>query len=104
MNAKLGRALAVILSLFALIYFGYQIYQFFYSPYKTEIAEMYQYTDQVELEGVMLKDEELIEENYDGIIQYEFPNAQKVVKDAAIATVYQSESDLSAACLGSAAG
>lgn len=95
MNAKLGRALAVILSLFALIYFGYQIYQFFYSPYKTEIAEMYQYTDQVELEGVMLKDEELIEENYDGIIQYEFPNAQKVVKDAAIATVYQSESDLS---------
>lgn len=94
MNVKLSRWVALILALFALIFFGYQIYQFFHVPYRTEIAEMYTYTDEVALEGVVLKDEQLIEADYSGVIQYEYPNAQKVSEGAAIATVYSSQDEL----------
>lgn len=95
MSNKLTRVVALILAVFALIYFGYQIYHFFYTPYQTEVTEVYQYVDEVELEGVLLKNEEVISKEHDGVIQYEYHNAKKVVEGSVVGTIYQSEADVS---------
>lgn len=94
MNTKSARIVGILVSLFAIFYFGYQIYLFYDVPYELETATSYEYTDQIELHGIAIKDEQVIENTYDGIIRYENGNAQKLNTGSVIATVYQSEADL----------
>lgn len=94
MSTKTARIVGIVLSVFALFYFGYQIYMFTYTPYDTEIATAYEYTDQISLHGVAIKNEQLIQQDYDGILRYEHGNSQKVSTGSSIATIYSSETDL----------
>ena len=55
MNSLFNRFVIVLLSLFGVIFFAYQIYQIVYQPYQTETVQLVNYTDEVALEGVVLK-------------------------------------------------
>ncbi|MGI5959169.1 MAG: HlyD family efflux transporter periplasmic adaptor subunit [Massiliimalia sp.] len=94
MSAKTARLVGVLLSLFALFYFGYQIYLFTYTPYDTEIATVYEYTDRIDLHGVVIKSEQVIQQDYQGILRYQHGNSQKVSTGSSVATIYASETDL----------
>ena len=90
MNSLFNRFVIVLLSLFGVIFFAYQIYQIVYQPYQTETVQLVNYTDEVALEGVVLKDETVIQSDYNGVVKYEYENSQKVLSGAAVATVYAS--------------
>lgn len=94
MKIKLTRVISIAISLFVAMYFGYQIYLLLYTPYDTEIAMLYHYTDQVDLQGVAVKEEEIIENEMDGIVKYEHSNSQKIGAGSVVATVFSSEKDL----------
>ena len=94
MNSLFNRFVIVLLSLFGVVFFAYQIYQIVYQPYQTETVQLVNYTDEVALEGVVLKDETVIQSDYTGVVKYEFENSQKVLSGAAVATVYANQSDL----------
>ncbi len=94
MSSRVVRVLGIILCLFAVFYFGYQIYFFMYTPYDTQVAMLYNYSDQVDLNGIVIKSEQIIEDTADGVVKYEYSNSQKIGSGSVVATVYQSESDL----------
>lgn len=94
MNSLFNRFVIVLLSLFGVIFFAYQIYQIVYQPYQTETVQLVNYTDEVALEGVVLKDETVIQSDYTGVVKYEYENSQKVLSGATVATVYANQSDL----------
>ena len=45
MNSLFNRFVIVLLSLFGVIFFAYQIYQIVYQPYQTETVQLVNYTD-----------------------------------------------------------
>lgn len=94
MNSVVTKIIGIAVSIFAAIYFGYQIYLVFYNPYETEIAMLYNYTDQVDLQGVAIKEEETIANSVSGVIKYEHSNSQKIGAGSVVATVFYSENDL----------
>ena len=56
--------------------------------------QLVNYADEVALEGVVLKDETVIQSDYTGVVKYEYENSQKVLSGATVATVYANQSDL----------
>lgn len=94
MNSLFNRFVIVLLSLFGVIFFAYQIYQIVYQPYQTQTVQLVNYADEVALEGVVLKDETVIQSDYTGVVKYEYENSQKVLSGATVATVYANQSDL----------
>lgn len=94
MNSILLKVMGGILSLFTIIYFGYQVYMMSYDPYPTETALVNNYTDQIEIEGIAVKSEQVLADETTGIVKYTNSNSKKVVSDATVATIYANEQDL----------
>lgn len=94
MNQTVTRLAGILLSLFAVFFFGYQIYQFTYTPYDTEIAYDFLYTDEAEINGVVIKEEQVIDQSSSGVVKYEYSDSQKVSAGSVVASVYATEKDL----------
>lgn len=94
MDSIITKILAGMLSLFTIVYFGYQIYHMTYSPYSTETALAVEYTDQVDLTGIAIRTEELVYDYTGGVVKYVDTGSKKVVADTVVATVYSSQEDM----------
>ncbi len=91
MNSKAVKVLLALLSLLLLVNIGYQVYQYIYNPYKTEVAMSYQIEDEVRFDGVFFREETLLQESPAGVVESLYPNGSKVIKGACIAYVFDSE-------------
>lgn len=89
-----AKAVAVILTLFMVAYVGYQSYQFFYNPYETEIVLKEQYLEDLELDGFFVRDEFVLPEQKQGVIGYNYNNAEKVSNGSVVASRYSRQEDL----------
>lgn len=94
MNSVMLKIVGVVLSVFAVIYFGYQVYMFAYTPYQTEVALIHNFTDQIEIEGIAIKQEQVMENTSGGIVKYEKSSSKKVVGGTTVATVYANVADV----------
>lgn len=94
MEYKTYRVFVVFVSLFFLLYFGFQLFRFFDNPKATEMAIPYSFTDSIAIEGIVLKEEQIIEETYGGVIQYQVPNAKKMKEKTPLAMTFPSQEDL----------
>lgn len=96
MNSLSVKIVSAIVALFLIAYVGYQAYNYFYSPYKTETVVETTATEYVESKGVAFRDETIISKSSvgDGIVSYYYPNGSKVAKDSKIALIYNTEKDL----------
>ncbi len=94
MNSILLKIVAGLFSLFTIVYFGYQIYMMTYEPYPTETAYITSYTDQVQLQGIAIKSEQVVENIQAGVVSYQVSGAQKVTAGATVATIYPTNGDL----------
>ena len=93
MSKRTAGILTALLSVFLLVYVGYQVYQTVYSPIKTETVYRYSTYQTVDTEGVTVRDEKIISGTPDGYVNYLAENGTRVSKKGVIAEVYPSEQD-----------
>lgn len=83
-----------LVSLFLLVYIGYQAYLVAYEPYETVIVKQGAYTKELELNGCFVRDEALLTADAGGVVGYRYQNAEKVPINADVAHIYKDETDL----------
>lgn len=95
MRTNIVRIFIAVLSVCVVINLGYQVYIKLFSPYQTEVVYEYDYNHTFEADGIIFKDEVIIENTENtGIIQYLYTNGSRVATGSSIAKVYQQESDM----------
>ncbi len=90
MKSKVLKIMAVILSVFLICYAGVQAWIFFYNPYQTEIAVNYSVNEFIHVNGIAVRTETVIEDNYGGSVSYVHEDAAKVLKNKPIAYAHAS--------------
>ncbi len=83
------------LSVFILIFIGYQIYSAVYSPYKTETVSELSHENKIQVDGMFMRTEESVSVNHEGyIVHYLYSDGEKVGAGGTVAELYASESDV----------
>ena len=90
MKSKMLKFMAVILSVFLIVYAGYQAWVFFYTPYKTEIAVTYSVNEAIHVNGIAVRTETVIEDQYDGSVSYIHEDAARVLRNKPVAYAHAS--------------
>ena len=90
MKSKVLKGFAILLSVFLLGYAGYQLWQFFYHPYQTEITVSASVNESLHVSGLAVRTETLIENEYGGSVSYVYEDAARVLKNKPIAYTHSS--------------
>ncbi|MDO4565744.1 MAG: HlyD family efflux transporter periplasmic adaptor subunit, partial [Oscillospiraceae bacterium] len=85
--------LFAVFGAFLLFYLCYQIYMAVSPSYKTEIAVWTSVSDSVQVDGLVLRDETVVEAEAGSLLGYRFADGEKVPSGAVIADVYSSAAD-----------
>ena len=91
MNNRTGKVLIFVFSLFLVIYAGYQAVRYFYAPYRTETAFNFTVADSIDVQGIMIRDETVIDGQTGDVISYVNADGTKVSQGSVIAEIYPSE-------------
>lgn len=88
------RVVLGILSFFLLVYAAVQVYRFVKGQYKTETVYSYTVSENLRVNGVAIREEEVLEDTIDdGIATYLNSNGTKVSKGTPIAEIYDNRQD-----------
>jgi len=90
MKSNVLKIMAVLLSLFLIVYAGFQGWAFFYNPYHTEIAVTYSVNEAIHVSGMAVRTETVIEDQYGGSVSYIHEDAAKVLKNKPVAYAHAS--------------
>ena len=85
------RVASLVLVLCVLGYFGVQIYRYFQDPYPTYAVYQYQVEDSVTLNGVVVRDEEVLSSTASGIPSLERSEGERVGAGKVLAVIYQDQ-------------
>ena len=89
----LKRIITIIIVVLLLVFIGYQIWRANHSSVVTEAATYASISDTIQAEGVIIRDETLVQQNTAGVITYDISDGTKIAKDGLIATVYDTAED-----------
>ena len=90
------KAVIAILAVLGICLVGLQIYGYFHQEIKTEIAYNYTISDSLEADGVAIRSETVLDQTYNGVINYSYQDGEKVSKGNQIAEVYANEQSAAA--------
>ena len=90
MKNKLLKTLAALMSVFLIVYAGFQAWTFFYNPYQTEIAVSYSVNEALHVHGIAVRTETVIEDQFMGSVSYIHEDAAKVLRNKPIAYAHSS--------------
>ena len=76
----------------ALIFVFHQLFAAFYKPVTTETAVFYTTHDGINITGIIIRNEILVENNDSGVLHFMVDDGKRVSKDGVIAGVYTNES------------
>ncbi len=85
MKNKVFKIIVLVVVLLMLISVGNQIVHYFYKPYKTETVFEYVVADEIQVKGVMARNETPINIEKQGTMKYYTDNGSKVGKNSVIA-------------------
>lgn len=91
MHPVVKRIFSIVLPIFILAYVGYQAYLMFYTSVELETVETHTVYETLDVQGIAIRDEKLIDESVSGYVYYEITNGDRVAKGGTIAEVYSSE-------------
>ena len=91
MTKRVVKILGAILGLLLLVYFCYQIYMIAYPSYKTQVALVTTVSDSMELQGMVVRDETVVENGSGAVVNYLVSDGDKVALGAAVAEIYGSK-------------
>ena len=94
MNTVTKRITTFVVALFLIAYVGYQAFLYFFSSsVEFETVDTYTVYDRLEVEGIAIRNEQILESSSSGYVYYTLKNGARVAKDGVIAQVYPSEGD-----------
>ena len=94
MNNLSGKILAAVLSFFLVLYVGYQVYRYTYSPIKTEPVQQYTIDETVYAQGIAIRDEIPVEGVSSGVVSYFYDDGVRVVTGTPVAEVHGSRENV----------
>ena len=83
-----NKAIKIILCMILIVFIGHQIYSSTYKPITTVSAEYYTATKGFQINGIIIRDEEIIINNTSGALHFVLANGERVAKDGIIANIY----------------
>lgn len=88
-NNSLGmKALMAAVTLALTAYFGFQAYQYFTDPLTTTLAYTYQVDEAISLSGYVVREERVLTDHPDGVVQILREEGERVSVGGAVAAVY----------------
>lgn len=93
MNTAVKRIITFFVSLFLIVYVGYQAYRALYNPYKTTRALSGKYENIIKSDAFVLRSETVITSDKKGVLDYTRGDGESVAKNGEVAAVYASEQD-----------
>lgn len=94
MNSLTIKILGLIVSLFILITIGSQISNVFNDRHETEEAVIYSVNDSKTFKAIAVRDEKLIDFNFDGVVNYIYSDGSKIAKNSVVAEVYRTKEQI----------
>ena len=70
MNNFVSKLVSVLAVFLLLVYAGYQVYRYVYTPYRTETAYEYTVYDSLYCEGLVVRDEVALQQQGSGSVSY----------------------------------
>ncbi len=83
-----SKALRIILCIVAIVFLGHQIYSFAYKPITTISAEYQTVTQGFNINGIVIREEKIINSDKSGALHFVLSNGERVAKNGTIANVY----------------
>lgn len=97
MNNPLIRKIgATAIAVLLLVYVGYQIYLSQYTGLKTETATYSTVSETIDTTGFIIRDEEIVDTNYNGVLNYTVDDGEKVAAGGVLAETYPTEENAAA--------
>ncbi|MBQ5329386.1 MAG: hypothetical protein J6J15_09410 [Oscillospiraceae bacterium] len=90
MKVSFFKIFAAVLAIFIIGYAGFQAWTFLYNPYKTEIAVTYSVNEALHVNGIAVRTETVIEDQYGGSVSYIHEDAERVLKNKPVAYAHAS--------------
>ncbi|MBQ3816915.1 MAG: hypothetical protein II802_01430 [Clostridia bacterium] len=87
-----NKALRIIVAAIAVIFIFHQCYSSFYKPITTETARFYTVSDGLDITGVIIRTEHIVESNASGVHHFVVYDGERVAKNGLIAGIYDSQS------------
>ena len=88
------RALMAALTVLVVVYFGLQSVQYFSDPLATSLAYTYQVTDGQDLSGYVIRKEQVLPDDTNGLLQLRRTEGERVSVGGTIAAVYADQASL----------
>lgn len=88
------RSLVVMMVVAIFSYLGFQVYNISFNKIKTEIVQKTTMMNSIETVGYIVRDEEQISTDTEGILNFILTDGEKVEKGGIVAEVYKSEEDI----------
>ncbi len=82
----------IILIAFALIFIIHQSFATFYKPITTESAIYYNMSDGINITGIVIRNEILVQSNDSGVLHFMIDDGKRVSKNGVVANIYNNES------------
>lgn len=70
---------------FLVVYVGYQVYRYMYSPIKTEPVQQYTIDETVYAQGIVIRDEIPVEGVTSGVVSYFYDDGVRVITGTPVA-------------------
>lgn len=94
-NSSLGMKIVLALVMMgALAYFGVQAFLYFNDPLTTTLAYSYQVEEGIDLSGYVVRSEQVLTDDADGLIQIQKTEGERVSAGGVIATAYADQASL----------
>ena len=93
MNGFVRRLLTALCALLLIVYVGYQVFVATYTSVSYETAVSYSVYDLLDVQGIAVRNEQILPSSEDGYLYYTLKNGDRVSSGGTIAAVYESEQD-----------
>lgn len=82
------KALKIIVCIIMVVFIAHQVYSSAYKPITTISAEYYTATEGFQINGIVLREEKIIDSNHSGALHFVVSNGERVPKNGVIANIY----------------
>lgn len=93
-KSRWTKVLTVLVCIMVLTYFGIQTYNYYADPLTTTVAYTYQMEESSPANGYLVRDEEVLPSNSNGLLRLSRSEGEEVSKGGKIAAVYQNKDAL----------